>query len=214
MQATAEAILPRAHARLRRIDLRVLVGLILMVVAVFGGASLVKSAQARTPVLVAAGAVEPGEMIEASDLRVVDISLSGGVAYVPASMQTQLVGRVATEPLWEGKLLGPSSVSQAPPLPAGSVAMSLLLKPDRAVAGSIRSGDSVAVIANTAPGRGDPQTTILFTSVPVLAVSHAQIEEGGGVLVTLRLRLEEARTLAAARANGSVDLVLLSGAPS
>lgn len=212
--ASAEALLPRAHVRLRRLDLRVAVGLLLMLVAVFGGASLIKTAQARIPVLVAAASVQPGEVITASDIRIADLSLSGGVAHLPAAMKDQIVGRVATEPLWEGKLLSSGSVSQAPPLPVGMVAMSLALKPDHAVAGSIRSGDSVAVIASTAPGRSDPQTTILFTSVPVLSVTHAEATEGGGVLVTLRLRLDEARALAAARAAGPVDLVLLSGAPS
>lgn len=213
MQA-ADALLPRAHVRLRRIDLRVGVGVLLMLVAVFGGASLIKAAQARTPVLIAAGHVEPGEVIDASDIRVAEVSLSGGVAYLPASMQSQIVGRVAAEPLWEGKLLGPGSVSQAPPLPAGTVAMSVILKPDRAVAGSLRAGDSVAVISSVAPGRGAPGTTILFTRVPVLSVTHADAAQGGGVIVTLRLRLEEARALAAARAAGDIDLVLLSGATS
>jgi len=213
MQA-AESLLPRAHIRLRRLDLRVAVGLLLMLVAVFGGASLIKSAQARTPVLVAARAVQPGEVITAADLRVADISLAGGVAHLPAAMRDQIVGRVAAEPLWDGKLLASGSVSQSPPLPAGMVAMSLSLKPDHAVSGSIRPGDAVAVIASTAPGRSKQQTTILFTSVSVLSVKHAEATEGGGVLVTLRLRLEEARSLAAARAAGSVDLVLLSGASS
>lgn len=213
MQA-ADAILPRAHIRLRRIDLRVAVGVLLMLVAVFGGASLIKTAQARIPALVAAGTVQPGEVIEASDIRVVDIALSGGITYLPASMRDQVVGRMATEPLWEGKLLGPASLSQAPPLPAGTVAMSLSLKPENSVAGSLRPGDSVAVIASTAPGRGDPRTMILFTSVPVLSVTRADAAEGGAVIVTLRLRLEEARALAAARAAGPIDLALLSGGSS
>lgn len=212
--ATAEAVLPRAHSRLRRIDLRVAVGLLLMLVAVVGGASLIKSAQARVPALVAAAAVEPGEVIEATDLRVAEVSLTGGVAYLPAAMQSSIVGQVAIEPLWEGKLLGPGSVSASPPLPAGTVAMSLLLKPDRAAGGGIRAGDRVAVIASTAPGRGEQRTTILFPSVTVLSVSHASAEEGGGVLVTLRLRLEEARAIAEARAAGEIDLVLLAGSGS
>jgi Flp pilus assembly protein CpaB len=185
-----------------------------MLVAVFGGASLIRTAQARTPVLVAAGSVQPGEVIGPEDVRVAELSLTGGVAYLPASMQDQIVGRVAAEPFWEGKVLGPNSLSESPPLPAGTVAMSLMLKPEAAVAGGIRPGDNVAVITSTAPGRGAQQTTILFTSVPVLAVSRAQIEDGGGVVVTLRLRLEEARALAAARAAGTVDLVLLAGASS
>lgn len=212
--ATAESLLPRAHARVRRIDLRVAVGVMLMLVAVLGGASLIKAAQARTPVLVAAGAVEPGEVIEAADVRVVEMSIAGGIAYLPASMREQLVGRVATESLWEGKLLSSNSISEAPPLPAGTVAMSLALKPENAVAAGLRAGDAVAVIAGTAPGRGEPRTTILFTSVPVLSVMRADPAEGGGVVVTLRLRLEEARSLAEARAAGPIDLALLSGAPS
>jgi Flp pilus assembly protein CpaB len=213
MQA-AESLLPRAHIRLRRLDLRVAVGLLLMLVAVFGGASLIKSAQARTPVLVAAGTVQPGEVIKASDVRVAELSLSGGVSYMPASMRTQIVGRVATEPLWEGKLLSPNSISSSPPLPPGTVAMSLLLKPDRAVAGSVRAGDFVAVISSSTPGRADSQTTLLLTSVPVLSVTQATTADGSGVIVTLRLRLEEARALAAARSAGAIDLVLLPGAPS
>ena len=68
--ASAEALLPRAHVRLRRIDLRVAVGLLLMLVAIFGGASLIRTAQARIPVLVGAAAVQPGDVITASDIRV------------------------------------------------------------------------------------------------------------------------------------------------
>lgn len=213
MQA-AEALLPRAHVRLRRIDLRVAVGVLLMLVAVLGGASLIKSAQARTPVLVAARAVEPGQVIGLEDVRVAGVSLSGGIAYLSAAMREQIVGRVATEPMWPGKLLGPNSVSESPPLPAGNVAMSLLLKPDHAAGGALRAGDHVAVIASTAPGRGEPNTTILFTDVVVLAVSRAESAEGGGVVVTLRLLLQDARALAAARAAGDINLVLLSGTSS
>jgi Flp pilus assembly protein CpaB len=212
--ASAEALLPRAHVRLRRIDLRVAVGLLLMLVAIFGGASLIRTAQARIPVLVGAAAVQPGDVITASDIRVADLSLSGGVAYLPASMRQQIVGKVAAEPLWDGKLLGPNSISQSTPLPPGMVAMSLMLKADHAVAGSLRPGDNVAVIASPPPGQAAQQTTILFTSVPVLSVSRARPEDGGGFTVTLRLRLDQARALAAARSAGSVDLVLLSGASS
>src|SRR6266511_3279785 len=136
MQAV-EAI-PRAHASLRRLDLRVAVGLLLMLVAVIGGSSLIRNAQARTPALVAAGTVQPGEVVEAGDLRVVEVSLPAGIAYLPASARDDLVGRVATEPLWDGKVLGPGSVSDSPPLSPGTVAFSLLLPQEAAVAGDIR----------------------------------------------------------------------------
>lgn len=215
MQAT-EAI-PRAHARVRRLDLRVVVGLLLMLVAVLGGASLIRSAQARTTALVAAGTVQPGDVIEVSDLRVVEVSLPPGVAYLPDSMKSEIVGRVAAEPLWEGKMLGPGSVSEAPPLAPGMVAITLLLPQESAVGGAVRTGDRVAVLASPAADqvgvdRQRSATTILLTDVLVLSVRQASTAEGQGLLVTLTLRLEEARALAEARASGGVDLALLPGA--
>lgn len=219
MQAS-EALVAGAHSRLRRLDLRVAVGLLLMTVAVLGGASLIRSAQARTPVLVAAGPVQPGEVIEASDLRVVEISLpAAGVAYLSASMKGEVEGRVAAEPLWEGKVLGAGSVAETPPLAAGMVAITLLLPPESAVGGSLRAGDNVAVLSS--PGVNEAgadqessATTILLTEVPVLSVRQASTAEGEGLLVTLTLRLEEARAVAEARASGRVDLALLPGGTS
>jgi Flp pilus assembly protein CpaB len=218
MQAS-EALVAGAHSRLRRLDLRVAVGLLLMLVAVLGGASLIRTAQAKTPALVAAGTLQPGEVIEASDLRVVELSLPAGVAYLPASMKGEVVGRVAAEPLWEGKILAPGSVSDTPPLAPGMVAITLLLPQESAVGGSLRSGDRVAVLSS--PGGNhvgvDPKrsaTTILFTEVPVLSVRQASTAEGEGLLVTLTLRLEEARALAQARTSGRVDLALVSGGTS
>jgi Flp pilus assembly protein CpaB len=215
MQAV-EAI-PRAHVRLRRLDLRVVAGLLLMLVAVVGGSSLIRNAQARTPVLVAAGTVQPGEIITAADVRVVEASLPAGIAYLPASARSDVVGRVAAEPLWSGKVLGPGSLSDAPPLATGMVAFSLLLSPQAAVAGQIRAGDRVAVLASPSsdqavkPG-SESATTILFTDVPVLSVRQASSPDGENLLVTLTLRLEEARAVAEAKAVGRVDLALVSGA--
>lgn len=218
MQAS-EALVAGAHSRLRRLDLRVAVGLLLMLVAVLGGASLIRSAQDRTPVLVAAGSVQPGEVIGPSDLRVVEMSVPAGVAYLSASAEGQIEGQVAAEPLWDGKVLGPGSVAEAPPLAAGMVAITLLLPPEAAVGGDVRSGDRVAVLSS--PGvdeaGGNQQkaaTTILLPDVPVLSVRDASTSEGEGFFVTLTLRLDEARAVAEARASGRVDLALLPGATS
>jgi pilus assembly protein CpaB len=218
MQAS-EALVAGAHSRLRRLDLRVAVGLLLMLVAVLGGASLIRSAQDRIPVLVAAGSVQPGEVIGPSDLRVVEMSVPGGVAYLSASAEGQVEGRVAAEPLWDGKVLGPGSVAEAPPVAAGMVAITLLLPPESAVGGDIRSGDRVAVLSSSGVDEagGNQQeaaTTILLPDVPVLSVRDASTSEGEGVFVTVTLRLEEARAIAEARASGRVDLALLPGGTS
>lgn len=218
MQAS-EALVAGAHSRLRRLDLRVAIGLLLMTVAVLGGASLIRNAQARTPVLVAAGSVQPGEVIEASDLRVAEISLPAGVSYLSASMEGEIEGRVAAEPLWDGKVLATGSVAETPPLAPGMVAITLLLPPESAVGGGVRAGDNVAVLSSPGVNEagGDQEssaTTILLTEVPVLSVRQASTAEGEGLLVTLTLRLEEARAVAEARASGRVDLALLPGGTS
>jgi len=218
MQAS-EALVAGAHSRLRRLDLRVAVGLLLMLVAVLGGASLIRSAQDRIPVLVAAGSVQPGEVIDPSDLRVVEMSVPAGVAYLSASAEGQIEGRVAAEPLWDGKVLGPGSVAEAPPVAAGMVAITLLLPPESALGGDIRSGDRVAVLSSrgvdeAGGNQQEAATTILLPDVPVLSVRDASTSEGEGVFVTVTLRLEEARAIAEARASGRVDLALLPGGTS
>ncbi len=213
MQA-AEAVVPRTAARLRRIDLRVGVGIFLMALSLIGSTALIRKAEARLSVLVAAHTVEPGSVIQASDLRVESISLTGGVAYLGEKRRNAVVGKIAAEQLWPGKLLSSSSVADTAKLPAGYVAMSLALKPDRAAGGQLRPGDHVAVIASTSPDRPNASTRLLLTDVPVLSIRQGDAADGGAVIVTLRLRLEEARDLAEARSAGSIDLVLLSGAKS
>lgn len=214
MQLT-ETVVPRAHARLRRLDLRVAIGLVLMLVAVLGGASLIRAAQERTPVLLLAQSVQPGEVINDADLSVAEVSLPASADYVPASMRSQIVGRVAAEPLWEGKVLGSASVSDAPPLPAGAVAITLLLPAESALGGDVRAGDRVAIISSANPDQGSGElrpAAVLFPDIPVLSVRPASAAEGQGLLVTLTLQLDEARALAEARAMGRVDLALLPGA--
>lgn len=209
MQAV-QTFVPRAGVRIRRVDMRVVVGVVLMVVAIAGTSGLVQKAQNRTPVLVAAKTVQPGEIIKSSDLRTASMSVPAGVASVAGSSLSGIVGQVAAEPLWPGKLLSPQSVAKSSSLPAGYVAMSVALKPDRAAGGALRSGDRVAVIASTSPDRPEAKTTILLTDVPVLSSREARTSEGSGVIVLLRLRLEEARAIAEAQAAGSIDLVLLA----
>lgn len=209
MQAV-ETLVPRASARVRRIDVRIIVGLTLMVLSMFVVATLHRRAEARIPVLVAARTIEPGAVIAPTDVKVAEISLSAGIAYLPEARRGAIVGKVATERLSPGKLLTPNSIANAAKLPAGYVGMSLALKPDRAAAGELRPGDHVAVIASASPDRPELGTRILFTDVPVLSVREGDRADGGTVIVTLRLRLEEARALAEAQSTGSIDLVLLS----
>jgi Flp pilus assembly protein CpaB len=210
MQAV-ETLVPRTASRVRRIDMRVVIGVAIMLFATVGMISLVNNARARIPVLVAAQAIEPGEVIDHTDIRIADISVTAGIAFIESSRQSEIVGQIAAEPFWPGKVLGPQSIANTSLLPAGYVSMSLALKPQRAAAGDLRMGDRVAVISSPSADRNEP-TTILFTDVVVQSVRRSQTAEGSALIVALRLRLEEARALAEAQSKGVIDLVLLSRA--
>lgn len=208
MQAV-ETFVPRTASRVRRIDMRVVIGVALMLFAVVGTIALVNKAQARIPVIVAAQAIEPGEVISPSHIRIADISIPAGIAYIESSRKSEIVGQIAAEPFWPGKILGPRSIATTSFLPEGFASMSIALKPQRAAAGDLRMGDRVAVISSPSADRNEP-TTILFTDVVVQSVRQSQTSEGSALIVALRLRLEEARALAEAQSKGVIDLVLLA----
>jgi Flp pilus assembly protein CpaB len=192
-------------------DLRVILGLVLMLAALLGGASVIRHARQRVPVLAAAATVQPGQVISDKDLRVIEFSPEPGVATVSASERASLVGKVAAEPLYPGKLLTARSITSGPPVPAGYVAMSLAAKSERAVAGGLRSGDRVAIVATSRPGQPDARSLLLFPDLRVLSVVTGSGAESDRVIVTVMVRPEEARMLAEARHGGEVDFLLLPG---
>ena len=173
MQAS-EALVAGAHSRLRRFDLRVVIGLLLMTVAVLGGASLIRNAQARTPVLVAAG---PCSRARSSRPPISEWSRCPFRRASPTSRprRGQIEGRVAAEPLWEGEGPRPRIGRRGAALAAGTVAITLLLPPESAVGGDVRAGDQRGGALQPGRERGraaqdQSATTILLTEVPVLSV--------------------------------------------
>lgn len=207
---TAAETFPRALAAIRRRNLQAFAGILVMVLAAGSGAKVYSDARDRTPVLVASRSIELGVVITSTDLRVAEVAVDGNIEYVAASSRDAVIGKVATEPLYSGKLLTRKSFASSTSLPAGYVAMSVPLDEARAAGGTVRAADHVAVINSISADRGEPRTTILFTDVPVLSTKPSETAGGRVLLVTLRLRLEEARALAEALAVGEIHLVLLS----
>jgi Flp pilus assembly protein CpaB len=202
--------LPRAVARTRRIDIRVVLGLLLFALGVLASSRLISQAQERTPVLVAARGLQPGHTIEAGDLRVAEIGLSPGVASLSASELDALVGRVLTAPVQEGQVMTPGTIASGPSLAAGEVAISVGVAPQHAAGGSLRSGDRVALLATEDPNRPTARTSVLLSDIEVIAV---QEEQGSAVdplqTVTLAVAYDDAAAVAQAANSGVLDLALL-----
>jgi Flp pilus assembly protein CpaB len=206
-------VAPRSAARLRRLDLRVVIGLALLLAGVVGTVGVVQRAGQRTAVLVMARDVPAGQVIGALDVRVAELSLAPGVAVLGVRDRGRVVGRVASVPLAAGQVLGPAAVARTPPLAAGQVLMSVAVAPEHAAAGTLRAGDQVAVVASSPPEQPAARAQELLSSVPVLSVAAPDPDAGedGKLLVSLAIPEEQAPALAQAT-HGTIDLVLLARA--
>jgi Flp pilus assembly protein CpaB len=210
----ASTVVPWSAARLRRLDLRVVIGLALPLAGVVGTVGVVQRAGERTPVLVMARDVPAGQLIGELDVRVVELGLAPGVATLGVQDRGRVVGRVASAPLAAGQVLDPAMVADPVPIEAGQVLMSVAVAPEHAAAGRLRAGDQVAVVASSPPDQPTTGTTgragVLLSPVPVISVTSTADESGGGgkLLVSLAVAEEQAPALAQA-AHGTVDLVLL-----
>jgi Flp pilus assembly protein CpaB len=210
-------VVPQTAARVRRVDLRVLLGLALLLAGVLGTLASIQQAGQRTPVLVMARSVQAGQVIGADDIRVAELGTAPGVATLGAGERARVVGRRAAVPLEQGQVLGPAVVADGPALGPGQVAMSLALAPEHAAAGQVRAGDRVAVVASGKPDEpsGDAGSGVLLSPVSVLSVLPQGNDSGGEdkLLVSLAVRPSQAALLAKA-AQGTVDLVLLPASGS
>jgi Flp pilus assembly protein CpaB len=204
-------VAPRSAARLRRLDLRVVIGLALLLAGVVGTVGVVQRAGQRTPVLVMARDVAAGQVIDAQDVRVAELGLAPGVAALGVQERGRVVGQVAGVPLSAGQVLGPAAVTQGPPLGVGQALMSLAVAPEHAAAGTLRAGDQVAVVASSPPDQPAARAQVLLSPVLVFSVAAPDPDDGGDgkLLVSLAIPEEQAPALAQA-ARGTVDLVLLA----
>lgn len=174
---------------------------VLVVGGALGGWLLVQSVADRTPVLAAARALSAGQVIEPQDVRIVDVSVDGVAALVPASQRATVVGQVAVAAIPEGALLSPGQLSADGGLAAGTVVVGALLGPGELPVANLRAGDTVEMVAasgsqgaerealgeatvfTTAPGT---QTGTVFVS---LAVPSDVAEQVADTVAQQRLRL-------------------------
>lgn len=134
-----------AGARVKRVPWMAL-GVILVVAGALVFGLMVQSAGNRTAVVVAARDLNPGQVIEASDLRVVDAAIDGAAATVPASQRNQLVGQTATSRIPAGSVLSRDQFATSSGIAPGSVVVGALLGPGGLPVPNLRVGDQVTLL--------------------------------------------------------------------
>lgn len=140
-----KAVAPRPPGQ-RRNRAAVLLGLLLVVGFGVGGAVLYIGAGQRDAVLAMAREVPAGARITDADLRVARVSADSSTTPVPASLRSQVVGRIARVGLVPDAILTAAHLApKGEGLPAGQSVVALLLQFGQAPA--LTPGDRVLVVA-------------------------------------------------------------------
>jgi Flp pilus assembly protein CpaB len=215
----------RALRRPRRADPRALIGIFLTLAALAGSVAFWVSSSDARPVLVATRDLPVGTTLRASDLTTAYVRMDDALyrAALPADMLTALVGRQLGEPVHAQQVLARAQVANKTGLSADQVAITIPARPESAVDGRLRPGDTVQVLVTVVDKtRNEAHTRQILDRAQVFEVGRDQAfgsssttaetdSPGRGSItsVTLAITAEHARQLAEARRTGELDVLLL-----
>jgi Flp pilus assembly protein CpaB len=212
----------RALRRPFRLDVRALVGILLMLVAIGGSIAVWTTEQDTREVLVMARDLPAGATVQDADVNVTRARLDDPVyaAAFPRSMRSQVVGRQLAEPAHANQMLVRSQISTRPRLGEGQMVFAIPVRSDAAAGGRLRANDNVAVIATNSRGDGAahvvlPQVTVYEvgrdsgSSLTSSSSSSSSASTGPLAWITLIVTQDQAVQLAQARWSSDLDVALL-----
>lgn len=164
----------------RRRPVLAIASLALVAVCVAAFASAYLQAGHQVSVLAVAQPVSQGETISASDLKIVKVSLSSGIATIPADAAETVLGRRAATSLVPGSLLAPGEIVGTGDPPPGEAIVGVALKPGQLPAAGVSPGQTVDVVMTGPP---DAQDTATSTAAPSAGQSAAGPASGPGTIL-------------------------------
>lgn len=193
----------------------VLIGSLLVALAALLGAWVFAATSDQVSVMVAARDIQPGEVIDESDLRVVQIGASSDLRAIESSLQELILGKAARGPIPRGTVLNTDLFTdQGGAVPAGMVVVGAALDPGAVPSSLLRAGDAVNMLAaqRTVAGPADaavaPAATLLASGT-VWSVEATGSTSGLWVSLMVPMSAEGAVTQAAA--DGLLRLSLVGG---
>jgi len=216
----------RALRRPFRLDVRALVGILLMLVATGGSIAVWTTEQDTREVLVMARDLPAGATVTDADVNISRARLDDPVyaAAFSRAMKSQVVGKQLAEPAHANQVLVRSQVSTRPRLDEGQMVVAIPVRADAAAGGRLRANDNVAVIATSS--RSDGSSHVVLPRVTVYDVgrdsgsssisssstsnsSGSSSSSGALQWITLIVSQEQAVQLAQARWSSDLDVALL-----
>ena len=170
---------PRRVRPPRWLDLRLVLGLLLVLGSVLLGARVVGAADATVPVWAAQGDLAAGTVLTDEDLAVVDVRLDAAAAsYLSATVRPQ--GRTLARAVGEGELLPRAAIEASTELVQVALPVQAGWVPPGLRRGQLVDVYAVADPAAGAVGTADGSVNLVVGNAPVQAVSGA----ADGVLST------------------------------
>ena len=213
VRSPEDVAVPRPSVRRRLVQPLPLIGAFLVVVALAGYWSVYSATTDRTPVLVAAHDLQAGTVVRPSDLRTSELAGDAGTmaALITERELDTVLGRELATQVPQGTPLARASVVSAG---SGPAAFTLVVPAFRALAGTLRPGDRVTVLATFETGAGG-QARAIARGLRVLAIGEAP--EGldrasASIPVTVAVANPSiAAGLALANSEGKIDLLREGG---
>ncbi|MBT9258137.1 MAG: Flp pilus assembly protein CpaB [Clostridiales bacterium] len=206
----------------RQARLFLLLSIALAALAFLLGAQFLSQAEATTPVVVAAKDLSPYTVLTSSDVRVSQWPVKAAPQGRYAKPE-DVIGKTLLGPLAQGQAIMPANLGEAgsqkiSPLATALTelneprmrALTLAFSSADAVAGQIRPGDRVDIVA-TVPFENRPVTKTILEQVLVLRTSGGEggfLDTGGNIQITLAVPATAAEYLVFAQQQGRLVLLL------
>ena len=190
----------------RRLDLRLIIGVVIVIATALAGFALVSAADNTTSVYTAAKSLSPGHVIKDSDLVLTDVKLGkSSSAYLGAKELTQ--GAVVTKAVAAGELVPLSAVGTAKQVATTNVVVQL----DLPLSSDAVVGSTVDVWASMAAGQGifgPPAVIISGAQIAHITEATGLAASTGGVRVEIVVPQSKVAALLESQANGdAISLV-------
>lgn len=186
------------------------VGVLAIVLAALGSATLFRAIGPSQSYLALARDVPVGAQLTSQDLRVVRLNSSPGLSPVPERDVAQVIGAYAAVPLVAGTLLSMTHLTDEPVPGPGEQLVAIGLSPERLPSGDLRAGQPVLLVATSRQLGGDsePSTPRTFP-----ARVHEVRDVGGrsdDVVVSLLVAERDGAVVAGLAAEDRLTLVLVA----
>jgi SAF domain-containing protein len=190
------------------------IGVLAIVLAALGSATLFRAIGPSQSYLALAQDVPVGTQVTADDLRVVRMNSTPGLSPIPASQVDGVVGQYAAVPLVAETLLSRDQLTDQPVPPPGQQLVAIGLAPNRLPGGELQAGDPVMLVTTSADNAAEPDAAAPRT-FPA-RVHDTQETEGRDdeVVVSLLVSERDGALIASLAAADLLTLVLLAEAGS